>query len=244
MFVFVSKYRYEMLVVGLAIFISGAIYYQYTQQLKTVLPIKQETKNLTRKIDPTDDLIYGNPNADLFVVEYGDLQCVHCKNMQPILKNIVRTKYGTSGKVAWVWRHGFHVDDLSIDKAITLDCVRYTTKDIAGGIAAWQFIDKSLEGGVHEPAYPPARYQKIFKEVGISEADVNTCRKNAQDLPIIKRIENGYLDIQNFNITETPYIQFITKSGDLIYESRGEMPEAEIKRAVDLYFTNPLGEKR
>ena len=52
-------------------------------------------------VDPTEH-IFGNPNADIKIVEYSDTECPFCKRIEPTLKKLVADY---DGKVAWVYRH-------------------------------------------------------------------------------------------------------------------------------------------
>ena len=101
----------EKLSVPLAIVISGALiagalYYsnlkapsQPTQQ-----PATAENTQIEMKPVSADDHILGNPNADVIIVEYSDLECPYCKVFHVTLKRVM-DEYGKDGKVAWVYRH-------------------------------------------------------------------------------------------------------------------------------------------
>jgi protein-disulfide isomerase len=55
-------------------------------------------------LDPitATDHFYGNKNAEVVIVEYGDLECPYCATVHPTIQKII-TEY--DGKVAWVFRH-------------------------------------------------------------------------------------------------------------------------------------------
>src|SRR6185436_7093141 len=56
------------------------------------------------------DHILGNPNAEVIMVEYSDLECPFCKEFHSTLRRVMN-EYGKDGKVAWVYRH-FPIDSL------------------------------------------------------------------------------------------------------------------------------------
>lgn len=58
---------------------------------------------LLRKVDATDH-VRGNKNAPIMLVEYSDFECPFCKMFHETLNKIM-ADYGTTGKVAWVYRH-------------------------------------------------------------------------------------------------------------------------------------------
>jgi protein-disulfide isomerase len=46
--------------------------------------------------------LYGDPNAPITIVEYGDLECPYCKAAAPVLRNLINA---SDGQVRLVWRH-------------------------------------------------------------------------------------------------------------------------------------------
>jgi protein-disulfide isomerase len=48
------------------------------------------------------DHYFGNKDAEIVIVEYGDLECPYCAAVQPTIDQILK-EY--NGKVAWVYRH-------------------------------------------------------------------------------------------------------------------------------------------
>ena len=46
--------------------------------------------------------VYGAPDAPVTIVEFGDLECPHCRAAAPILREVVD---GSDGRVRLVWRH-------------------------------------------------------------------------------------------------------------------------------------------
>lgn len=49
-----------------------------------------------------DRHVYGEPDAPVTVVEYGDLECPYCRAAAPVLRTLVET---SDGQVRLVWRH-------------------------------------------------------------------------------------------------------------------------------------------
>ena len=190
-------------------------------------------KEYFREIDATNDLILGNPDADIFIVEYGDLECPYCREFHNSGLAIMKSHWGISGRVAWVWRHGFHINDVSLSKALTLECVRKHGGPQAD-IKAWEFIQESLVGGVYETIYPFERYQTIYKRLDLPGERIEQCRKNAEET---KRIQEAVVDIARLKIEETPHLQLITKNGTVIYNAVGALTEIELEQFIAQYFS-------
>ncbi|MBX4210803.1 DsbA family protein, partial [Candidatus Parcubacteria bacterium] len=106
-------------------------------------------KDLTiAPISPTDH-IRGNPNADIILVEYSDLECPYCKVFQ-VTMNQIMTDLGKDGSVAWVYRHfplykpdeyGRSLHAKAGKEAEASECVA----ELGGEDNFWKFIDKIYE---------------------------------------------------------------------------------------------------
>ncbi|MFT7557474.1 MAG: protein-disulfide isomerase [Planctomycetota bacterium] len=88
-----------------------------------------------------DDHIRGNQNADIFLIEYSDLDCPFCSRIHPTLEQIV-TEYSNVG---WVYRHN-PLDSIHPEargKAKISECIA----QIAGEEAFWQYLEINYTGG-------------------------------------------------------------------------------------------------
>ncbi len=208
-----KKYWIDGIIIFCGILIAASIIYDYET---TRLPISEIQESVVENARAPDgsDLIRGNPGAKLFIVEYGDLQCKFCKEFHPYIRNLIlNTKYGLNGDVAWVFRNGVHIDNVSVEKAEAIECVRA----VEGDSAAWRFIDESIFI-VEEEKYPKERYSKIFDSLNIDEEKVNECRINNQSAEILGRAVE---EVVIFEIDETPYLQFFNNNGEILFEHTG-----------------------
>ena len=213
----------DIVIVFVAVLISIILLIQHRSTARATVDIRED--RYYRPVDPEVDLIFGNPEADLFIVEYGDLECPFCKEFHTYAKKIVQSDWGVSGKIAWVWRNGFHINNTSIEKAETLECVRLHAGEQARSIA-WRFIEESLIGGVLEEEYPLERYTKLMEDLGVSPTRVKECRDSKEMLPsILQSIQ----DVRELAIEETPYLQFISGNGELLFESVGSLTPAQLE---------------
>ncbi|MDE2188413.1 MAG: thioredoxin domain-containing protein, partial [Patescibacteria group bacterium] len=102
-----------MAIVIAAAIIGGALLYVF-HPIQTAAPTvlnnqnsasSTPASNVSVNLPPitASDHILGNPNADIKIVEYSDPSCPYCKMFQNVMLQIMQT-YGSSGKVAWVYR--------------------------------------------------------------------------------------------------------------------------------------------
>ncbi len=88
--------------------------------------------------------IWGSSNAEVFVIEYSDLECPYCKRIHSTLKEIVDE---SNGEVAWIYRH-WVVHPNALPKAGASECVA----KIKGNDAFWKYIE--LVFGLMDPVEP------------------------------------------------------------------------------------------
>ncbi|MET0304057.1 MAG: Na+/H+ antiporter NhaA [Microbacteriaceae bacterium] len=65
-------------------------------------PVRPPGESLARAVDPVRDHIYGDPDSELTLVEYGDFQCFFCLRASGSI-DVVREHFGH--ELRYVWRH-------------------------------------------------------------------------------------------------------------------------------------------
>ena len=212
----------DLVILVAAIVLSLTLLSQHSDAMRVTVDSREE--RYFRAVDPAFDLVYGNPEADLFIVEHGDLECDRCRDFHPHMKSFIQGDWGVSGRVAWVWRNGFHINTASLEKAKTLECIRrHGGSDVSP--IAWDFIEESLMGGVHEEEYPYDRYQTLMETLDLPSERIETCRKNNE---VASEITLSVQDVLALDIGETPYLQFISGNGELLFESVGVLTTTQI----------------
>ena len=224
----------DVVILLVAVLISVVLLVQHSSAVEVMIDTRED--RYFRSVQPKIDLLFGNPEADLFIVEYGDLECPYCKDFHAHAKTLIKSDWGISGKVAWVWRNGFHINETSLEKARTLECVRLHAGE-QGRMTAWRFIEESLIGGVMEGEYPHERYKMLMDRLDIPFDRVEACRKESP--PIVQAILLQSIDdIRKLAIDETPYVQFISGNGELLYESIGSLTATQLEGYVATILQN------
>ncbi|OGY96708.1 MAG: hypothetical protein A2122_01025 [Candidatus Liptonbacteria bacterium GWB1_49_6] len=76
------------------------------------------------------DVILGDPNAPVTLIEYGDYQCPYCEKLFSGAEPLIREQYVKSGKVKMVYRNFVVVDNFvpgsheSADAALAAECAK------------------------------------------------------------------------------------------------------------------------
>ncbi len=226
-----------------AALIAGAIYFSGTkvvppQQANTAGTLEEQVTPEVEVAPVTEaDHIRGNPNAPIMFVEYSDYDCPYCKLFHETMNRIM-AEYGSSGEVAWVYRH-FPIESLHEDApkiAEAAECVA----ELAGNEAFWKFSDLVFgERAVNERT-DITRLPEFARTAGVT------------NIPAFEScLENGtYTDAIATDISEaiaaggtgTPHsIVFVTN--ERVGEIKGAQSYADVKKNVDTILKELSGKE-
>lgn len=224
----------EKLSVPLAIIIAGgliagALYYSN---------LKVKTAELTPKLPPTsgtittmrpitsDDHILGNPNADVILVEYSDLECPYCKQFHATLQRMMN-EYGKDGKVAWVYRH-FPISNLhskAPKEAEATECAN----ELGGSGKFWEYTNMVYSVTTSNNTLDPAQLPIIAKAVGLDVKAFNTCLASGK---YAAKVKADYDDAVKAGGQGTPNSIIVSKDG-IKTVFQGAQPYENLKAVLD-----------
>jgi protein-disulfide isomerase len=114
--------------------------------------------------DPAIDHIRGNPDAQITIYEYSDIDCPFCKRFHDTLRTVV-DEYE---EVRWVYRHlpleGLHPE--AFEKAVITECVFAQ----AGPEVFWAVLDQ-----MYDAPGPLARLPDYVEQYGLDARVYATC---------------------------------------------------------------------
>lgn len=224
----------EKLAVPIAIiiaggFLAGALYYS-NLKAKTIVanaptPSAADSASHMRPVS-ADDHILGNPNADLVIVEYSDLECPFCKQFQTTMKQVMDV-YGGPGKVAWVYRH-FPIASLhskAPKEAEATECAN----ELGGAEKFWEYTDLVYQTTNSNNTLDAAELPKIAAQVGLDVTAFNTCLASGK---YTAKVQADYDDAIAAGGRGTPTSIIISKDGTKTVV-QGAQPYASLKATID-----------
>lgn len=185
----------------------------------------------------SDDRIYGNPEATVFVVEYSDPSCPFCKFFHGTMVKLMN-EFAKDGKVAWVYRHypldtpnsyGVILHPKARKEAHAFECAW----DQGGNAKFFEFAEKfyaetpsvtrDFPNGFEESKYPA-----LVKSVGLDIDKFNTCMESGK---FNKRISEQFQSGVKAGVAGTPFSFIITKSGRNV-PINGAQPYDVVKNVI------------
>jgi protein-disulfide isomerase len=168
------------------------------------------------KVDFTiteNDHIRGNPDAQITLVEFSDLQCPFCKQFHPTVQRAMQ-EYGDS--IRWVYKH-YPLDQglnplhpQARPAAEASECVW----EQEGEEGFWDFVDAVFD---QQERLGSAFYREVAQQIGINLAQFDTCvaERKYQD-----KVEQDYQQGVQAGVTGTPgsFVNGIPVKGALPYD--------------------------
>jgi len=152
-----------------------------------------------RAVNPDSDHVLGNPNAEIVIVEYSDLECPFCRVFHQTLARIME-EYGKGGSVAWVYRH-FPLAQLHTKaqrEAEATECAA----ELGGNIGFWKYTNRIFEVTPSNDGLDLARLPAIAAEIGLDRKAFEACLSSGRHT---SRIETEYTEATSAGGRGTPF---------------------------------------
>lgn len=158
--------------------------------LEARAPLEPVGKHLARPVDPGRDHVFGNPDAPLTLVEYGDFECPFCSRATGVVDE-VREHFG--GELRWVWRHlpltRVHPHAVQAAEAAEAASLQGRFGPFASGL----FEDQDhLE---------PADLLSLAENLGL---DPDRFESDLRSADVVNRVRDDALDAEAMDLHSTP----------------------------------------
>ncbi len=185
-------------------------------------PAKPEIKFEELAPLSASDHVRGNPNAEVVILEYSDLECPFCKNFHQTMLQVMET-YGD--KVAWVYRHNpLQIHPKAQAEAEAAECVA----ELGGEDKFWQYLDAIFAVTPSNNGLDLAQLPVLAESVGVERAAFETCMASGQHKARIDADANSAIAAGG---GYTPFSIMITKDGPA--ELGGAVPFDQLKLKLD-----------
>ncbi len=174
----------------------------------------------------SDDHVLGNPEADVLIIEYSDVQCPFCQKFHESMVKVMEN-YGKTGSVAWVYRH-FPLDQIhphARKGGEALECAA----ELGGNAAFWKYTDELFAPGAG--AMTLEVLPVVAGKIGLDVAKFKACLSSGK---YAERIEKDFQDGAAVGVRGTPYsIIWNRKTGKQI-PINGALPYEQVKTILGL----------
>jgi protein-disulfide isomerase len=195
------------------------------QQTRSRAPDERAGKNV-RPVSVERDHIFGNPEAEISLIEYSDFECPYCKRFHPTAKEIVKSY---AGRVNWVYRHfplDFH-NPVAQKKAEASECAA----ELGGNDAFWKYSDRLYQRTRSNiKGFPITKLTPLAVEIGLDEKQFQACLDSGRHAARIQEdIDNG----TRSGISGTPGNILLNNNTGAARLKPGALPFQELKAEID-----------
>ena len=169
----------------------------------------QEQEIEVRKVDPIKDHISGSKNAEIFIIEYSDMECSFCKNYNKQVVQKVEKLYEDNEKVGMVFRHFPLTSEhpSSFEEAVSLECA----SELGGDEKFFKFKEKIFSETASDGNFSSSRLEEIAVELEIKKDDFITCIKNPKS---IQKVTDSFEEALSLGLNTTPSVFLQLSSGE------------------------------
>lgn len=155
-----------------------------------------------------DDMIVGDANAPVTIVEYASLTCSHCAHFHEAVLPTLMEKYVDTGKVRFVYRH-FPLDAYAAQASLLVKCAPESKRE---GLI--DTIFSRQKQWVQQSGDPIKGLTKIAREAMITEEAFAACTRNEENRQWLQRhLEEGK---NVYEISGTPAIYINGNKMDMV----------------------------
>lgn len=143
------------------------------------------------------DIVYGDPNAPVEIIEYASMTCPHCAGFSASILPKVKEKYIDTGKAKFIFRN---MVTNQVDLAAST-VARCTNQEVAQKLTKEFFAKQSDWGRSQDPIGALAG---IARKAGISRTQFDRCLQNKEMHQNLVKI--GQDGVKEYNVSHTPTI--------------------------------------
>jgi len=165
-----------------------------------------EPKDINYKPVTSADHIFGNPDADVMILEYSDTECPFCKDFDVTLQSIM-DQYGKDGKVAWAYRY-FPIAQLhpkAPKEAEAVECAG----QLGGNDIFWKYLNTIYKITPSNNGLDAAQLPKVAGDLGLDVDAFNQCLSSGKNAQIV---QDNYNDAVAAGGRGTPFSILISKT--------------------------------
>jgi protein-disulfide isomerase len=225
-----SQYVLPITIVVAGVLIAGAVF--LVGQKSGTTPTPGNGAVSIRPYTPGVDHILGNPDAEIKVVEYMDLECPHCKIFNNTMHQIM-DYYGASGKVAWVQRPLPLAQSHSKapKEAHAAECAA----EQGGDTAYFAYTDAIFEITPSDNGLDLAVLPQLAQQIGLN---VDTFNKCMSDNKFAEKITASYNEAIKGGAQGTPYTLLMVGTESVVLN--GAQPYDSMRAAIDAVLQEPI----
>lgn len=168
----------SILISGSVIYSTGVKNYNPSQQQANVKEVKMEAPKILE-----NDVVLGNPDAKVTIIEFGDFQCPFCAKFYKETESLIRKNYVDTGKAKLVFKPVAILGQESIDAASAALCAKDQNKfwEFHGALfdveydELEKYLNDKIETSENNGNLNKALFKKIAGDLKMNVSNFTSC---------------------------------------------------------------------
>jgi protein-disulfide isomerase len=220
-----SDFLQKEIELGILAYIEKQREQQAAAQAAQERQLAERAKNV-RRVNLDRDHVFGNPEAQVSIIEYSDFECPYCQAYHQTPKKIIE-QYGD--RVNWVYRHfplPFH-NPVAEQTAEASECIN----ELAGNDAFWTFTNALYaRGPIGDEDKALADKLKLADQLGIDQAKFTDCLDSDR---YQARVEEDLREGAQIGINGTPGTVVLNNASGEVRMVSGAVPPESLAAAIE-----------
>ena len=187
--------------------------------------LAERAKNV-RRVNLDRDHVFGNPNAQISIIEYSDFECPYCQSFHATPKQIVEQ---SQGQINWVYRHfplPFH-NPVAQKTAEASECVA----EMAGNEAFWIFTDALYERGpINDEGKALDDMLAMADKLGLDKNSFQDCLSSGRHAG---RVAEDLQEGSQIGINGTPGSVLLNNENGAVRLVSGAVPPDSLRASIE-----------
>ena len=228
--------KFGMAALAAAVVVAGGLWLalapkaqQTTQQLLPLGAVSAQTTDgaaaTTEAPREVFEVVMGNPDAKVTVIEYASYTCPHCATFHANVLKPLKADYIDTGKIQFIYREVFF-DRYGLWAAMIARCggeMRYP------GISGLLYETQAEWAGAGEAPQVIEALRRVGKRAGFTDTELDTCLQDGEMAQAM--VAKFQRDAEEHDINSTPSLVINgTKHSNMNYESLRKLIDAELAK--------------
>lgn len=232
---------FSLACLGLA-FLTGTFWLEKQEQATTISRLESQNRELGKQVTSltefkpikgsfvpalrSSDRVEGSRDAEILIIEYSDLECPYCKQLNASLQTIQK-EFG--GKVAHVFRQ-FPISSLHANAPMEAEAAECVAEQ-AGDKGFYSFINAVFAGSSSTgTSYTEASIQTLAGSLGFDSAKLKECMASDRK---VAAVNASYKEAKDLGMTGTPTWFVIRTSDNETRQAVGTKKTESIREVIN-----------
>jgi protein-disulfide isomerase len=174
---------------------------------------------------PLGDVVLGDPNSPVTLIEYASMTCPHCAEFQATVFPKLKADYIDTNKIRYIFRE-FPLDIKAAAGSMLARCIGKDDPKKYHAVVDLLFATQNTWAAANDTS---EQLKKLSKQTGMSDEAFNACLSNQSMLDAIKQGQDQAYEKFKVDSTPTFFVNGTKLKGGATYEDFKKLIDPNLK---------------